>query len=257
MLACRHVDFAYDKLQVLFDVDFTVDEGEMVALLGTNGAGKSSLLRVVSGLGLPSRGSVRFRGADITYIDPERRVSLGITQVPGGRAVFGPLTVVENLRVYGYSLGRGNREVDRGIETSFAAFPRLAERRNQPASNLSGGEQQMLGLAKALILQPRLLLIDELSLGLAPKVVGELLETVRHINQAGTAIVLVEQSVNVALSVVNHAYFMEKGEIRFDGKAADLLARGDLLRSVFLEGATRGANGSSPNGKPRAKAKAR
>ncbi|MGI8608949.1 MAG: MFS transporter [Candidatus Dormibacteria bacterium] len=255
MLACRHIDFAYDKLQVLFDVDFTVDDGEMVALLGTNGAGKSSLLRVVSGLGLPSRGSVRFRGADITYIDPERRVGLGITQVPGGRAVFGPLTVVENMSVYGYSLGRSKRETDRGIEASFAAFPRLAERRNQPASNLSGGEQQMLGLAKALILQPRLLLIDELSLGLAPKVVGELLETVRRINQAGTAVVLVEQSVNVALSVVNHAYFMEKGEIRFDGKAAELLARGDLLRSVFLEGATRGLDAASRNGKPRSKAR--
>ena len=252
MLACRRVDFSYDRLQVLFDVDFTVDDGEMVALLGTNGAGKSTLLRVISGLGLPSRGSVRFRGADITYLDPERRVDLGITQVPGGRAVFGPLTVVENLRVFAHTCGRDRRAVDRGIEASFAAFPRLAERRNQLASRLSGGEQQMLGLAKAMILRPRLLLIDELSLGLAPKVVAELLEIVRGINQQGTAVVLVEQSVNVALSLVNHVYFMEKGEIRFDGKAAELLGRDDLLRSVFLEGATgRSApNGAAPKVKP-------
>lgn len=237
MLACRQIDFAYDQLQVLFGVDFTVDDGEMVALLGTNGAGKSTLLRVISGLGLPSRGSVRFRGADITYLDAERRVGLGITQVPGGRAVFGGMTVVDNLRVFGHLHGSRRREVERGIDESLAAFPRLAERRNQPAAVLSGGEQQMLGLAKAFMLKPRLLLIDELSLGLAPKIVGELLEMVRHINAGGTAVVLVEQSVNVALTLVDHAYFMEKGEIRFDGRSADLLERPDLLRSVFLEGA--------------------
>jgi ABC-type branched-subunit amino acid transport system ATPase component/sugar phosphate permease len=250
MLACRHLDFAYDQLQVLFDVSFTVDDGERVALLGTNGAGKSTLLRVISGLGLPSSGSVRFHGADITYLDAERRVKLGITQVPGGRAVFGPMTVIDNLLVYGHSLGRDRRTVDRGVEASFAAFPRLAERRNQAAAKLSGGEQQMLGLAKALILRPRLLLIDELSLGLAPKVVSELLGMVRIINASGTAVVLVEQSVNVALSIVDHAYFMEKGEVRFDGKASELLARPDLLRSVFLRGA---AASPSHNGRvPRA-----
>ncbi len=238
MLACRHIDFSYGQLQVLFGVNFTVDDGEIVALLGTNGAGKSTLLRVVSGLGLPSSGSVRFRGVDISYVDAERRVGLGICQIPGGRAVFGPMSVVENLRVTGYSHGRDRRAVEAGIDASFEAFPRLAERRNQLASTLSGGEQQMLGLATALILRPRLLLIDELSLGLAPKIVAELLEMVRRINGAGTAVVLVEQSVNIALSVVEHAYFMEKGEIRFDGKATDLLSRPDLLRSVFLEGAS-------------------
>jgi ABC-type branched-subunit amino acid transport system ATPase component/MFS family permease len=237
MLACRNLDFSYGQLQVLFGVDFSVDDGEMVALLGTNGAGKSTLLRVISGLGLPTRGSVRYRGADVTYLDAERRVRLGITQVPGGRAVFGPLSVVENLRIYGFAYGRRRREVDTGVDAAFAAFPRLAERRNQLASTLSGGEQQMLGLAKALILKPRLLLIDELSLGLAPKTCGELMETVRRINRSGVAVVLVEQSVNFALSLVDHAYFMERGQIRFDGKASDLLLRGELVRSVFLEGA--------------------
>jgi ABC-type branched-subunit amino acid transport system ATPase component/MFS family permease len=239
MLACRGIDFSYGRLQVLFDVDFVVDDGEMVALLGTNGAGKSTLLKVVSGIGLPSAGTVRFRGEDITYLDAERRVPLGITQVPGGRAVFGRMDVVENLRTFGYSLGRDRKRVDEGIERCLEAFPRLAERKASLAANLSGGEQQMLGLSKALILEPRLLLIDELSLGLAPKVVGELLDMVRRINEGGTAVVLVEQSVNIALSLVDHAYFMEKGEMRFDGASQDLLGRSDLLRAVFLEGATK------------------
>jgi ABC-type branched-subunit amino acid transport system ATPase component len=237
MLACRAIDFSYGQLQVLFDVGFTVDDGEMVALLGVNGAGKSTLLKVISGIGLPSRGTVRFRGADITYLDAERRLKLGITQIPGGRAVFGPMSVVENLRGFGFTLGRDKATLDAAIDRCFAAFPRLAERRNQNASTLSGGEQQMLGLSKGLILRPKLLLIDELSLGLAPVIVGQLLDMVREINNAGTAVVLVEQSVNIALNLVDHAYFMEKGEIRFDGRAKDLLARDDLLRAVFLEGA--------------------
>jgi ABC-type branched-subunit amino acid transport system ATPase component len=236
LLGCRHLDFSYGQLQVLFDVDFTVDDGEMVALLGTNGAGKSTLLRVISGLGFPSSGSVHYRGTDITFVGADRRVALGISQVPGGRAVFGPMTVAENLAVYGYSLGRDRAAVSCGIDATFDAFPRLAARRNQLASTLSGGEQQMLALGKALILRPRLLLIDELSLGLAPIVVGELLAMVRTINASGTSVVLVEQSVNIALSLVHHAYFMEKGEVRFDGPSAELLARPDLLRSVFLEG---------------------
>ena len=240
MLACRSVDFSYGQLQVLFKVDFSVDDGEMVALLGVNGAGKSTLLRVISGLGLPTTGTVRFRGQDVTYLDAERRLRLGIAQVPGGRAVFGPMSVVENLRLFGYTMGRDRKALDAAIDTCFEAFPRLAERRNQSAATLSGGEQQMLGLSRALILKPRLLAIDELSLGLAPVIVGQLLDMVRQINAQGTAVVLVEQSVNIALSLVDHAYFMEKGQIRFDGRADELLERGDLLRAVFLEGAGEG-----------------
>jgi ABC-type branched-subunit amino acid transport system ATPase component len=238
MLACRGIDFSYGKLQVLFGVDFAVDDGEIVALLGVNGAGKSTLLKVISGIGLPSHGSVRFRGQNVTYLDAERRLRLGITQVPGGRAIFPPLSVTDNLRVYGYALGRDGKAIDAAIERCFAAFPRLAERRNQAALTLSGGEQQMLGLCKALILRPRLLLIDELSLGLAPVIVAQLLDLVREINAEGTAVVLVEQSVNIALAVARHAYFMERGEIRFDGPSDELLGRDDLLRAVFLEGAT-------------------
>jgi ABC-type branched-subunit amino acid transport system ATPase component len=244
LLLCRSIDFSYGPLQVLFGVDFTVTDGQVVALLGTNGAGKSTLLRVISGLGIPARGSVHFQGEDITFIDAEARLRMGIAQVPGGRAVFGPMTVLENLSVVARARGRGKPDFD----AVFDAFPRLAERRDQPASTLSGGEQQMLGLSKALLLQPRVLLIDELSLGLAPIIVGELLAMVRRINATGTAVVLVEQSVNVALSIADHAYFMEKGEIRFDGPAAKLLDRTDLVRSVFLGGA---ADRLAANGRKR------
>jgi ABC-type branched-subunit amino acid transport system ATPase component len=237
LLSCRGVDFSYGPLQVLFGVDFTVDDGEMVALLGVNGAGKSTLLKVISGIGLPTAGTVRLRGTDITYLDAERRVRMGVIQIPGGRAVFGPMTVQENLRSFGYSMRKDRKAVQDAIDRCLDTFPRLGERLHANAASLSGGEQQMLGLCKALILRPRLLLIDELSLGLAPVVVGPLLDLVRDINRTGTAVVLVEQSVNIALGLVDHAYFMEKGEVRFDGASADLLARDDLLRAVFLEGA--------------------
>ena len=237
LLSCRRLDYCYGSLQVLHGVDFAVADGEMVALLGTNGSGKTTLLRAIAGVGLPSGGTIRFAGADITFVDAAQRVRMGVSQVPGGQAVFAPLTVIENLRVYGYSHGRDRRAVERGIDASLAAFPRLAQRRNSLAATLSGGEQQMLALSKALILAPRLLCIDELSLGLAPKAVGELLQMVRRINAAGTAVVLVEQSVNIALTLVEHAYFMERGRIVFDGSAAELVTRPDLIRSVFLRGA--------------------
>jgi ABC-type branched-subunit amino acid transport system ATPase component/MFS family permease len=240
LLECRDIDFSYGSLQVLFGVDAHVDEGEMVGLLGTNGAGKSTLLRVISGLEIPQRGTVTFHGREITYLDAEARVRNGITQVPGGKAVFRSMNVVENLQSYGFTLGRNRRAVDEAIERCFEAFPRLKERRTSAAAMLSGGEQQMVALSKALILQPRVLLIDELSLGLAPVIVTRLLDLVRRINADGTAVVIVEQSVTTALSLVDRAYFMEKGEVRFDGPAADLIDRHDLLRAVFLEGAAKG-----------------
>lgn len=241
LLSCRKIDFSYGNLQVLFDVDFTVGEGEMVALLGTNGSGKSTLLKVISGIGLPTTGTVRYGGQDVTYLDAERRVRLGISQISGGRAVFGQMNVVENMRAFGYTLGRDRKAIEDAIDRSFEHFPRLHERRRSLASTLSGGEQQMLGLSKALILRPRILLIDELALGLAPVIVAHLLDMVKEINSRATAVVLVEQSVNIGLSVAHHAYFMEKGQIRFDGPGQDLLARGDLLRAVFLEGVSKGA----------------
>jgi ABC-type branched-subunit amino acid transport system ATPase component/predicted MFS family arabinose efflux permease len=240
LLECRDIDFSYGSLQVLFGVDAHVDEGEIIGLLGTNGAGKSTLLRVISGLGIPQAGTVTFDGRDITYLDAEARVRIGVTQVPGGKAVFRSMNVVENLQTYGYTLGRDRRAIDEAIERCFEAFPRLKERRTSSAAMLSGGEQQMVALSKALILRPKVLLIDELSLGLAPVIVSRLLDMVRRINAEGTAVVIVEQSVTTALSLVDRAYFMEKGEVRFDGPAADLIDRHDLLRAVFLEGAAKG-----------------
>lgn len=234
LLEVRGVDFGYGRLQVLHNVDFAVGEGEMVALLGVNGAGKSTLLRAISGLGVPTAGAITFGGEDITYLGVEARVRRGITQVPGGRAVFGPLSVVDNLRSYAYSLDR--TKTNAAIDRVLGTFPRLEERRNQNAETLSGGEQQMLALAKAVMLEPKLLLIDELSLGLAPIIVAQLLEIVRTINATGTAVVLVEQSVNIALNLADHAFFMERGAVQFDGKSKDLLGRDDLLRAVFLEG---------------------
>jgi ABC-type branched-subunit amino acid transport system ATPase component len=240
LLVCQNVHFSYGQLQVLHGINIEVEEGEMVALLGTNGAGKSTLLRVISGLGVPETGTVRLGGKDITHFSPEFRLSMGITQIPGGRAVFGELTVVDNLRALGYSLGRRRAQLEARMDRCFELFPQLAARRHQVAATLSGGEQQMLGLAKAFLLKPRLLLIDELSLGLAPRVVSQLLELVRVINADGSAVVLVEQSVNVAFLLTEHVYFMEKGRIKFDGRTEDLRDRHDLLRSVFFDAATDG-----------------
>jgi ABC-type branched-subunit amino acid transport system ATPase component len=233
LLAVRGVNAGYGDLQVLFGIDLEVREGEVLALLGTNGSGKSTLLKVISGLLLPTAGSVRLQGSDISFVSAERRVGMGITQIPGGHAVFGPLTVVENLQAYADTLRTGHRSAPE-IERCFELFPALAERRNQVASSLSGGEQQMLALAKAAILRPRLLLIDELSLGLAPAVVSTLLDRVTDLRDAGSTVVLVEQSVNLALSVSERAYFLERGTVRFSGAGEELLGRHDLLRAVFL-----------------------
>jgi ABC-type branched-subunit amino acid transport system ATPase component/MFS family permease len=235
LLEVRHLDLSYGQVQVLFDVSLNVGDGEFLALLGTNGAGKSTLLKVVSGQVLAQRGSVHFGGVDVTDIGAQRRVQLGLSQVAGGRAVFGPLTVAENLDLFSVSAGDDPAVRREALERAYDTFPILKDRRNQSAQTLSGGQQQMLALAKAVMMSPRMLCIDELSLGLAPSVVGELLDILRAINQAGTAVVLVEQSLNVALSIADRAVFMEKGEIRFDGPASELRDRDDLLRSVFLE----------------------
>jgi branched-chain amino acid transport system ATP-binding protein len=184
----------------------------------------------------PVGGSVRFRGEDITGLDPVATAQLGIAQVPGGRGVFPSLTVAENLRVAGW-LARHDRElVARGIDQVLDYFPILRTRWDTPAGSLSGGEQQMLSLGQAFITRPQLLLIDELSLGLSPVVVSQLLGIVRAIHERGTTIVLVEQSVNTALKLAERAAFMEKGEVRFSGPTADLLGRTDILRAVFLKG---------------------
>jgi ABC-type branched-subunit amino acid transport system ATPase component/predicted MFS family arabinose efflux permease len=238
LLTCTGVDVAYDKVKVLFDVDFTVHEGEIVALLGTNGAGKSTLLKAISGLVDPSGGAIWFDGRDVTHLDPMSSTKLGIVQMPGGRSVFPTLTVKECLRLAGWIYRRQDDDhVKAATARALEYFPILVQREDTLAGNLSGGEQQMLGLAMAFIAKPKLLMIDELSLGLAPTIVGQLIDIVRAIHAQGTTIIVVEQSVNVALTLAERAVFMEKGEVRFSGPTAELLDRGDILRSVFLEGA--------------------
>ena len=240
VLVCRGVDAGYDGVQVLFGVDLEVRQGEVLALLGTNGAGKSTLLRVVSGLLPATRGAVVFQGRDVTRLDPVAMAGLKVVQVPGGRGVFPTLTVAEHFTAAAWLL-RDDPELDARREHVLELFPRLRERYEQMAGNLSGGEQQQLALGMAFLARPELLIIDELSLGLAPTIVEQLLRLVREINAEGASVVLVEQSVNVALTVADRAYFLEKGEVRFEGPTAELLERDDIVRSVFLEGAGRSA----------------
>jgi ABC-type branched-subunit amino acid transport system ATPase component/predicted MFS family arabinose efflux permease len=248
-LLVRGVDVHYDGVQVLFGVDFEVDEGEIVALLGTNGAGKSTLLKAISGLVEPTGGAIIFDGRDMTHTPPDEIAGRGVTQVPGGQGVFPSLTVAENLRLAGWLQRRQPDEVKRATERVLGYFPVLSERLQDPAGNLSGGQQQMLTLGMAFIGRPKLLMIDELSLGLAPTVISQLLEIVKAIRDQGTTIILVEQSVNLALTLADEAFFMEKGEIRFHGPTAELLERPDVLRSVFLEGAgSATSSGPAPNG---------
>ncbi len=237
LLTCQAVDASYGQIQVLFDVNLQVGDGEIVALLGTNGAGKSTVLRVVAGLMPAASGRVEFEGHDISRLDAVARVKAGVVTVPGGRGVFGSLTVAENLRMGGWLARHEPEFLDATEARIFELFPALRSRLNEKASLLSGGEQQMLTLAQALLCRPRLLLIDELSLGLAPTVVASLLDVVRKLNREGTTIVVVEQSVNVATALGQRAVFMEKGQVRFSGPTAELVDRPDLLRSVFLRSA--------------------
>lgn len=226
------VDFSYGQLQVLFGVDLSIYAGEVLGLLGTNGAGKSTVLRVLSGLAPPKRGTIMFDDADVTGVPAEDLVRKGLVMVPGGKAMFPDLTVSESMDIGARLLPRADR-ADR-IARELVRFPQLAARRNNLAGSLSGGEQQQLAIAKALLADPKLLCIDELSLGLAPVIVEELLQTVRDVRAAGTTVVVVEQSLNIAVALCDRAVFLEKGEVRFEGKPGELLERGDIARSVFL-----------------------
>ena len=242
LLLVRNLDVAYGNVQVLFGVDFEVEEGQIVALLGTNGAGKSTLLRAISGQVEADHGAVIFDGRDVTHAPPNEIAALGIVQMPGGKGVFSDLTVRENLRVAGWLHRHDRAAAQAGVQSVLKEFPVLRRRLDDPAADLSGGQQQMLALAMAFLSEPKLLMIDELSLGLAPVVVEQLLPIVRRIRDAGTTVILVEQSVNVALTMADTAFFMEKGQIRFNGPTAELLERPDVLRSVFLEGAASAAS---------------
>jgi ABC-type branched-subunit amino acid transport system ATPase component len=237
LLTVEDLDVHYDKVQVLYGANLEVREGERVALLGTNGAGKSTILKAVSGLVPPSGGRVLWKGEDIAKVSPDARVRLGIGHVPGGRGLFPSLTVGENLRMGGYLSG-SDAELEREAERVISYFPWIAERQGQLAGTLSGGEQQQLATARALMIRPELLMIDELSLGLAPVVIERLMESLMALQaEEQITIVIVEQQASFALGYTDRAYFLEKGEMRFEGPSGDLLDRSDLLRSVFLSGA--------------------
>ena len=252
LLEVEGIDVFYDKVQVLYGVDFHVRRGERVALLGTNGAGKSTILKAASGLVRPTAGSIKWKGEEIIDVPAEKLVRLGLGQVPGGRGLFPTLTVAENLRMGGY-IYSDDKRVDEEVERVTSYFPWIKERANQQAGTLSGGEQQQLATARALMTRPELLMIDELSLGLAPLVIERLMETVQRLHEdEGLTVVIVEQQASFALGYTDRAYFMEKGQVRYDGPSSGLSERQDLLRSVFLAGATAGFASGNGSGEPAA-----
>ena len=234
ILDARHLDLHYGKIQVLFDVSIAVARGEFLALLGTNGAGKSTFLKAVSNLSGLTSGTVAFEGQDITGLAPDAIAARGLAHVPGGRGNLPDLSVEENLRLGGHLLRHDKAKRNEGIERAMAIFPWMRERRRQLAGTLSGGEQQMLAIARALVLRPSMLMVDELSLGLAPIIVEELMGILRQLNDDGITVLVVEQHATLAMEVADRVLFMEKGQVRFSGSGRELLGRDDLLRSVVL-----------------------
>ena len=238
LLAVRELSVGYDGVVVLADVAIEIGEGEIVALVGTNGAGKSTLLRAIGGVVEADHGAIVFDGRDITHLPPDEIARLGVAQVPGGEGIFPNLRVEDNLRVAAWQgRRRGEHDADM-IDEALTTFPTLASRRDERAANLSGGQQQMLALAMATITRPKLFLIDELSLGLSPLVVEQLLGAIESMRQSGTAILLVEQSMNVAVAVADRVYVMETGAVRFSGTADELAAHPELLWSVYVQKAS-------------------
>ena len=234
MFEIRDLNVHFGGIHALKGVSLQVEDGEIVTLLGANGAGKSTTLRTVSGLKKPTSGQVLVDGKDITNASAQARVGMGLSQVPEGRRVFPQMTVLENLELGGY-LRRKRTLRTRDLAGVYERFPVLADRRKQLAGTLSGGEQQMLAMGRAMMAQPRILLLDEPSMGLAPLLVQEIFDIIANINQTGTTILLVEQNANKALQVADRAYVMETGRIVLSGPASELSKTEDIKR-VYLGG---------------------
>lgn len=230
LLKVDNINVYYGSIHAIKDVSFTVNEGEVVTLIGANGAGKSSTLRAIVGLEKPASGSIQFQGMELVGMGTETVVTKGITLVPEGRRVFANLTVLENLRMGAY-MRRDALEKD--LEWVYSLFPRLKERSWQPAGTLSGGEQQMLAIARALMSRPKLIMMDEPSLGLAPLIVQGVFDIIREINRQGKTILLVEQNANMALHAANHGYVMETGRITLSGTGEELAAN-ESVKAAYL-----------------------
>jgi branched-chain amino acid transport system ATP-binding protein len=232
MLTLESVNVFYGAIHALREVSISVRQGEVVTLIGANGAGKSTTLRAITGLELPRSGRVMFEGQDITAMPAHLRVALGISMAPEGRGIFANLTVAENLEMGAY-LQKGHARVAEGIERGFHLFPRLAERRKQRAGTLSGGEQQMLAIARALMSRPKLLLLDEPSLGLAPLICQTIFSTIDEIKNTGTTVLLVEQNAHAALRSSNRGYVLETGQVILRGTSAEL-SNNPRVREAYL-----------------------
>ena len=232
LLSIDHVSVNYGAVQAIRDVSFTVGRGEIVTLIGANGAGKSTILRALSGIVRTEAGSIVHDGKSIAGLPPHRIARLGIAHVPEGRGVFANMSVRENLEMGGYTRS-SRKEVEESFERVFGLFPRLAERASQLAGTLSGGEQQMLAIGRGLVQRPDLLLLDEPSMGLSPVLVSEIFRMIEEINNAGTTILLVEQNASMALSIADRAYVLETGEIVLSGKASVLL-EDPKVRAAYL-----------------------
>jgi branched-chain amino acid transport system ATP-binding protein len=231
VLRLEGVCAGYHGLQILHELDLHVDEGEIVAVVGANGAGKTTALKTISGLLRPTSGSVVFDGAAVEGVRPSELVRRGLVHVPEGRALFGPLTVEENLRMGGWTQGRGS--LDAKMHEVHALFPVLAERNRQPAETLSGGQQQMLAIGRALMTQPRLLMLDEPSTGLSPKLTWDVFSIIESIRDRGVAVLLVEQNASQALNLADRAYVLESGSVVLDGPGPEL-AQDDRVRAAYL-----------------------
>lgn len=233
MLKIENLSVHYGVIQAVRDVNFEVNEGEIVSLIGANGAGKTTILRTISGLIQPSNGKITFEGEEIQKRQPQKIVAKGISQVPEGRHVFSGLTVQENLEMGAFL--RKDSNLGEEYEAIFQKFPILKERRTQDASTLSGGEQQMLAMGRALMSKPRLLLLDEPSMGLAPIFIKEIFNIIQEIQQQGTTVLLIEQNAKMALSIANRGYVLETGKVVLEGTGAELLAS-DEVKKAYLGG---------------------
>ncbi|HPU62632.1 MAG TPA: ABC transporter ATP-binding protein [Mobilitalea sp.] len=232
MLEVKNLQVYYGVIQAIKGVSFKVEEGEIIALIGANGAGKTTILQTISGLIAAKQGEILYGGVDLQKIHPHKIVAMGIAHVPEGRRVFSQLTVYENLLMGAYT--RSNKdEIEETLEQVFTRFPRLKERRNQMAGTLSGGEQQMLAMGRALMSKPKIILMDEPSMGLSPILVEEVFDIIKSINKSGTTVLLVEQNAKKALSIANRAYVLETGNIVLEGDAKELL-NNESVKKAYL-----------------------